>query len=73
MLFLKWNSKEKHDEIELTSAFSASPYFIYLFLAIEINLQTKRQINQVCAVRLNPGLYLFLFPEYGPIFCKMWH
>ena len=41
---------------------------ILLFWAGKMILENKRKRNQVCVVRLIPGLKLFLFREYGP-FC----
>ena len=37
------------------------------FLAGKLSLQNKSRTNQVCAVRLIPGLQLFHFREYGPL------
>ena len=36
--------------------------------ADKTSLQNKNRTNQVCEVRLIPGLKLFHFREYGPIF-----
>ena len=36
-------------------------------LAGKTSLQTKSKINQVCEVRLIPGLELFCLREYGPL------
>ena len=49
MLFSKWNSKGKHGEIEMTSAFSTSPIFIHRFellkLACKKILKIKKEKN----------------------------
>ena len=51
----------------MTSGFNISPNFVHLYTrAGKDNLQNKRKVNQVCVVRLIPGLKLFLFREYMP-------
>ena len=51
----------------MTSAFNHTSLLYLLFWAVEINLQNKRRKNQVFVVRLIPGLWFFLFREYGPM------
>ena len=50
--------------------FSAINYFSSQYLASlagKTSLQNKSRLNQVCEVRLIPGLKLFCFQEYRPI------
>ena len=60
MLFLKWNGEGKLGEIRVTVAFSTSN-FIHRFELLKITYKTKEKINQVCFLRLIPGLYLSSF------------